>query len=113
MDDFAIAVRLAGMVDELRAVAAPAAVNRPVRVNAANIEASFVLHTALDFVAGNSFAGVFGDLAPLFESYRGETAFSFNPGRPDFDSGGERGLLVGLSADLSHSASAQSTGNVR
>ena len=113
VNDFAVAVRFAGMIDELRAVAAVASVNRPVRVNAADIEASFVFDTASDFVARNSFAGVLGDLAPPFESDRGETAFAFNLGPSDFDAGSEPGLLFGLSADLSHSASAQSTGNAR
>jgi len=112
VDDFAVTVGLAGMIDELRAVSAAAPVNRPVRVNAADVEAPFVFDTARDFVARNPFAGVFGDLAPLFESDHGETAFAFNPGASDFDAGSEPGLLVGLSADLSHSASAQSTGNV-
>jgi hypothetical protein len=113
VDDFAVAVRLAGVIDELRAVAAAAAVYRPVRVNATDVEASFIFHPALDFVAGNSFAGVLGDLAPPFESDRCETAFAINPGPSDFDAGSEPGFLVGLSAALSHSASAQSTGNVR
>src|SRR5215475_8995351 len=101
------------MIDELRAVAAAIAVNRPVRVNAANVKAPFVFHAARDLVAGNSFAGVLGDLAPLIKSDRGETAFAFNPGPSDFDAGSAFDLLFGLSSDLSHSASAQSTGNVR
>src|SRR5262245_11751832 len=101
------------MIDELRAVAAATAVNRPVRVNAADVKAPFIFDAARHLVAGNFFAGVLGDLAPLFESDRGETAFAFNPGPSDFDAVSESDLLFGLSSDLSHSASAQSTGNVR
>ena len=78
VDDFAVTIRLAGMVDELRAVAADRAVNRPIRINAANVEAALVFDTARDFVAGDSFSGVFGDLAPPFETVCGETASAFN-----------------------------------
>jgi len=79
MDDLAVAVGFTGMVDELRAVAAAAPVNRPIRVDAADVDAPFVLQTARDFVAGNSFAGVLGYLAPLFEGDGGETAQAVNP----------------------------------
>src|SRR5262245_65835630 len=79
MDDLAVAVGFAGMIDELRAVAAAAPVNRPIRVDAADVDAAFVLQTARDFVAGNSFAGVLGYLAPLFEGDGGETAQAVNP----------------------------------
>src|SRR5215510_9085038 len=74
VNDLAVAVGFAGMIDELRAVAAAAPVNRPIKVNAADVEPSFVLQTARDFVTGDPFAGVLGYLAPLFESGGGETA---------------------------------------
>lgn len=105
MDDLAVAVGFAGMVDELRAVAAEAPIYRPIRVDSADVEASFVLQTARDFVTGDSFASVLGDLAPLFESDGGETASTVNPGRSDFDAWGEPCLL--------YPASAQSTDNGR
>src|SRR5262245_61591060 len=97
------------MIEELRAVAAMASVNRPIRVNAGDVEASFIFHTTRDLVAGNLFAGVFGDLAPLLESDGGETAFAVNPGRSDFNARGLFDLLAGLS----HLASVQNTGNGR
>lgn len=78
VDDLAVAVRFARMIDELRAVAAAASVNRPVKVNAADVEPSFVFQAARDFVTGNSFAFVLGDLAPFFESDGGETASAVN-----------------------------------
>jgi hypothetical protein len=89
MDDLAVAVGFTGMVDELRAIAAAAPIDRPVRVHATDVEASFVLQTARDFVTGDSLASVFGDLAPLFESDCGETASAVNPGRSDFNARGE------------------------
>ena len=85
MDDLAVAVWFAGMIDELRAVAAATPVNRPIKINAADVETSFVLQTALDFVTGNSFACVLGDLAPLFEGDGGETTSAVNPGWSDFN----------------------------
>ena len=105
MDDPAVAVGFAGMIDELRAVAAAAPVDRPIRVDAADVDASFVLQTARDFVTGDSFAGILGDLAPLFESDGGEAAQAVNPGRSDFDALGETCLL--------YPASVQSTDNGR
>src|SRR5215475_4830834 len=105
MYDLAVAVRFAGMIDELRAVTAAVPVDRPIRVDAADVDASFVLQTARDFVTGNSFACVLGYLAPLFESDGGEAAQAVNPGRSDFDALGETCLL--------YPASVQSTDNGR
>jgi len=105
MDDLAVAVGFAGMIDELRAVAAAAPVNRPIRIDAADIDAPFVLEAARDFVPANSFAGVLGYLAPLFEGGCGETSQAVDPGRPDFNALGETCLL--------YPASAQSTDNGR
>lgn len=79
VNDLAVAVGFAGVVYVLRAVAAAAPVNRPIKVDTADVEPSFVLETARDFVAGDSFAFVPGDLAPLWESDGGETAFAVNP----------------------------------
>jgi hypothetical protein len=79
VDDLAVAIGLARVIDELRAVAAVAPVNRPVKVYAADVKPPFVFQTTRDFVTGDSFAFVFGDLAPLFESYGGETASAVNP----------------------------------
>jgi hypothetical protein len=78
VDDLAVAVGFAGVVDELCAVAAAAPVNRPIIVNAADVKTSFVLQTSRDLVTGDSFAFVFSDLAPLFESDSGETASAVN-----------------------------------
>jgi hypothetical protein len=103
VNDFAVAVGFAGMIDELRAVAATAPVNRPIRIDAADIDAPFVFQTARDFVTGNSFAGVLGYLAPFFEGDGGETASAVDPGRPDFNARGEIYLF--------YPASAQSTDN--
>jgi hypothetical protein len=97
MDDPAVTVGFAGMVDELRAIAAAATINRPVRVNATDVKTSFVLQTELDFVTGDSFAGIFGDLAPLFESDCGETASAVNPGLSDFNAWGEPCLFYPIS----------------
>jgi hypothetical protein len=105
VNDFAVAVGFAGMIDELRAVAAKAPVNRPIRIDAADIDASFVLQAARDFVTGDSFAVVLGYLAPLFEGDGGETASTVNSGRPDFDPRGETYMF--------YPASAQSTDNGR
>jgi hypothetical protein len=79
VNDLAIAVGFAGVIYVLRAVAAATPVDRPIRVDAADVEPPFVLETALDFVTGDSFAFVFGYLAPLFERDGGETAFAVNP----------------------------------
>jgi hypothetical protein len=105
VDGLAVAVGFTGMIDELRAVAATAPVDRPISVDAADVDASFVLQTARDFVTGDYFAGVFGDLAPLFESDSGETATAVNLGRSDFDAQGETCWL--------YPASTQSTDNGR
>jgi hypothetical protein len=78
VDDLTVAVGFAGVIDELRAVAAVASVNRPIKVNAADIETPFVLQTSRDFVPRDSFAFVLGDLAPFFESDGGETASAVN-----------------------------------
>jgi hypothetical protein len=78
VDDPAVAVGFAGVIDELRAVAAAAPVNRPIKVNAAYIETPLVLQAARDFVTGNPFAFVLGDLAPLFECDSGETPSAVN-----------------------------------
>ena len=93
VDDLAVTVGFAGVIDELRAVAAAAPVNRPVKVNATDIEPSFVFQAARDFVTGDSFTFVFGDLAPFFESDGGETAPAVNPGRFDFNARSEIYLL--------------------
>jgi hypothetical protein len=79
VDDLAVAVGFAGVIDELCAVASAAAVNRPVKVYAADVNPPFVLQPPRDFVAGDSLAFVFGDLAPLFESHGGETASAVDP----------------------------------
>jgi hypothetical protein len=105
VNDFAVAVGFAGMIDELRAVAATDPVYRPIRIDAADIDAPFVLQAARDFVPANSFAGIFGYLAPPFKSDGGETASAVNSGRPDFDARGE--------ACLFYPVSAQSTDNGR
>ena len=93
VDDLAVAVGFAGMIDELRAIAAEVPVNRPIRVDAADVDASFVLQTARDLVAGDSFSDVFGYLAPLFEGDSGETAQAVDPGRSDFNARREPYLL--------------------
>jgi hypothetical protein len=78
VNDLAVAVGFAGVIYVLRAVAAETPVYRPIKVDAADVEPSFVFETARDFVAGDSFALVFGDLAPLFKSDSGETASAVN-----------------------------------
>jgi hypothetical protein len=93
------------MIDELRAVAATAPVNRPIRIDAADMDAPFVLQAALDLVPVNSFPGILGYLAPPFKSDGGETASAVNSGRSDFDALGETCLF--------NPASAQSTDNGR
>jgi hypothetical protein len=97
MDDLAVAVGFAGMIDELRAVAAAAPVNRPIRVDAADVDAAFVLQSTRDFVTGDSFAVVLGYLAPLFEGGCGEASQAVDPGRPDFNARGETCLLYPVS----------------
>ena len=105
VNDFAVAVGFAGMIDELRAVAAAAPVNRPIRVDAADVDAAFVLQTARDFVTRDSLAVVLGYLAPPFKRDGGETASAVNSGRSDFDARGESCLF--------YPASSQSTDNGR
>jgi hypothetical protein len=105
MDDLAVTVGFTGMIDELCAVAAAVPVKRPIRVDAADVDAPFVLQTARDFVAGNSFACVLGYLAPLFEGDGGETTQAVNPGRLDFNARGENCLF--------YPASVQSNDNGR
>src|SRR5262245_102826 len=78
VDDLAVAVGFAGVIDELCAVATSAPVNRPVKVDAADVKPPFVLQPPRDLVTGDSFAFVFGDLAPLFETHGGETASAVN-----------------------------------
>src|SRR5215813_6016580 len=98
MDDLAVAVGFAGMIDELGAVAAATPVNRPIRVYAADVDAAFVLQTSRDFVTGDSFAVVLGYLAPLIEGGCGETSQAVDPGLPDFNARGETCLLYPVSA---------------
>jgi hypothetical protein len=105
VDDFAVTVRFAGMIDELRAVADAVSVNRPVKINAAYIKASFILQPSRDFMARDPFACVFSDLAPLFEGNGGEAAQAIDPRRFDFKTGGESYLL--------YPASSQSIDNAR
>jgi hypothetical protein len=93
VDDLAVAIGFAGMIDELRAVAAAAPVNRPVRVDAADMDASFVLQTARDLMTGNSFAVVLGYLSPLFKGDGCETSPPVDPGRSDFNARGEPYML--------------------
>ena len=71
-------------------------VNRPVRVDPGDIQATFIFYAARHFVAGNLFADVFGDLAPSFERDSRKTAFAVNAGRFDLNAVGEIGREVGL-----------------
>src|SRR5262249_16902018 len=98
MDDLAVAVGFAGMIDELRAVSAAAPVNRPIRFDAAHVDASFGREGGRELGTGESFAGVLGFLAPLFEGGCGETSQAVDPGRPDFNARGETCLLYSVSA---------------
>ena len=51
VDDFDKGIGIAGVIDILRAVAADAAINRPIRINRANMNALRTLQAALDFTA--------------------------------------------------------------
>src|SRR5574341_851311 len=86
VDDLAVTVRLARVIDELRAVPLTVTVNRPVGVDIGNVDASSVLHPPRDFPPRNLFARVFSDLAAFFETGGGETAVAVNLRRPDLDS---------------------------
>jgi hypothetical protein len=79
VNDLAVAVGFAGVIYVLGAVAAAIPVDRPIRVDTADVEPPFVLETARDFVTVDSFAFVFGYLTPLFERDGGETASAVNP----------------------------------
>jgi len=89
VDDLHVAVRFAGVVDVLGAVSGLQAVNCPVLVDAADVDAAFAFQPASDFATRNLFADVFGHLASSFERRRGEAAAAVNPGGFDFNSESE------------------------
>lgn len=64
------------MIDELRAVAAHRAVNRPIRINRANLDALQIGEAAFDLAARDAFADVFGNLAAFFEWLCSEAALT-------------------------------------
>lgn len=72
------AIRIAGMIDVLRSIAADRTVYRPVRINAANANPAFATQTASGFNARNFLADELGNLATFFEINGGETAFAVN-----------------------------------
>ena len=75
-DDFDVTVRRARMIDELRAVAAHRSVNRPIRINRANLYASQIFEPPFDLAARDAFADVFGNLAALLERLCSEAALT-------------------------------------
>ncbi len=82
-------IRIAGMVDELRSVAADRTVYRPVRIYAADANAAFAPQPSGNFGAGNSFADELGNLAPFFVWNGGETTFAVNLRWFDFYAGSQ------------------------
>ena len=75
-------VRDARVVDVVSAVSAAAAVETPTIVDLTNPEHAS-MRTPLRFGVGDLLAGVLGDLASLFKSDGGETAFAVNGRRLD------------------------------
>ena len=73
MDSAHISIRFARMVDVVGAVAAATAINTPDAVDIADAQFCPV-STTLRFAIGNSFARVFGDLAPAREMNGGKAA---------------------------------------
>ena len=71
MDCAHIGVRLAGMVDVMRAVAAATAVDTPDAVNIADAQLG-AMGAALGFAIRNSLTRVFGDLLPVRKGNRGK-----------------------------------------
>ena len=75
IDGAHVGVRLAGMVDVMRTIAAATAVDAPLAVNIADAQLR-PMCAALCFAIGNSFSGVLRDLAPVFEMNCREAAFA-------------------------------------
>ena len=76
LDDLDETVRRARMIDELRAVAAHRSVNRPIRINRANLYALQIFEPPFDLAARDAFADVFSNLAALLKRLRSETALT-------------------------------------
>jgi hypothetical protein len=68
------------MIDILGAVAAPASINRPLRINITDALFTERAPSALSFSQGDSFSQVFSDLLVLLERNGGETAPSVDLG---------------------------------
>ena len=71
VDGFHIGVRLAAVIDVMRAIAAAAAVQAPAIINRADAQFGSV-RAALRFEIGNAFAGIFGNLAAAAKTNRRE-----------------------------------------
>ena len=76
--DSEVAAWLAGMIDVLRAVAADAAINRPIHINRANVNSCCADQTTFDFTAGNSLTRIFSDFVTFAIRLGGKTAEAVN-----------------------------------
>ena len=76
------AVRLARVIDVVRAVSAPAAVKAPATVDFTNPQHPS-MSTSSRFGVGNLLAGILGDLVFLFKGQSGEAPFAVNGRRLD------------------------------
>lgn len=75
IDGLHVSIRLARMVDVMRAVAASAAIKTPTTVDVADAQFGSMCAT-LSFEIGNAFAGVLGDLTTAPKANSGETTFA-------------------------------------
>lgn len=89
LDNFEIAVWLAGMIDVLSCVAAHFAINGPVRINRANVNALRALHASFDFAPRNAFTDILGDSAAALKGAGGVAALPVNGGRSGFNARGQ------------------------
>ena len=78
-----VSVRLAAVIDVVRAVAAAAAVQTPTTVDVANAKNSSIAAASGRFKVRDALPCVFGDLFSALEEFGGETALAVDSRFPD------------------------------
>ena len=71
-------IRVTRVIEVLRAVAADAAVNRPIRINRANVNACCALQPTFDFLPRDVFARIFCDFVAFAKGLRRITTLPVN-----------------------------------
>ena len=78
-----VSVRLAAVIDIMRAVAAMAAIQTPTTVDVANAKYSSIATASGRFKVRDALARVLGDLSAARKTFRGKTAFAVDSRFPD------------------------------